>query len=116
MVATRAGLSTRRDAIEIVHGLGAADGFIAGRFARRAMRLAAVGALGGALLALPVLLGLTGLAAPFGGAEAAADIGGLAASMPGSLWLGLPALPLAASIIGWLTAQITVRRWLRRLP
>jgi cell division transport system permease protein len=116
MVATSAGLSARRDAIEIVHGLGATDGFIAGRFAQRAMRLAAAGALAGAVLALPVLLGLTGLAAPFGGAEAPEDIATLAASMPDSLWLGLPALPLAAAFIGWLTAQATVRRWLRRLP
>ena len=35
-VATRAGLSTRREAIEIVHGLGATDRYIAGRFAARA--------------------------------------------------------------------------------
>ena len=120
MVATRAGLSARRDAIEIVHGLGATDGFIAGRFARRATRLAVLGALAGALLALPVLLGLTGLAAPFGGGNAPedpfADMGALAAAMPAALWLGLPALHLAAAAIGWLTAQATVRRWLRRLP
>ena len=35
-IATRAGLSTRREAIEIVHGLGATDSYIAGRFAARA--------------------------------------------------------------------------------
>ncbi len=116
MVATRAGLSARRDAIEIVHGLGATDGFIAGRFAQRAMRLAAAGGLAGAALALPVLLGLTGLAAPFGGGDAPGDAGALVAAMPATLWLGLPALPLAAASIGWLTAQATVRRWLRRLP
>ena len=59
-VATRAGLSARREAIEIVHGLGATGGYIAGRFARRATWLAAVGGLAGALTALPVLVGLTG--------------------------------------------------------
>src|SRR6185312_8151255 len=32
-VATRAGLVARREAIEIVHGLGATDGYIAARFA-----------------------------------------------------------------------------------
>jgi len=116
MVATRAGLSSRRDAIEIIHGLGATDGFIAGRFARRAMRLAASGALAGALLALPVLLGLTGLAAPFAGGEAPSGLWALALAMPAPLWLGLPALPPAAAAIGWITAQGTVRRWLRRLP
>ncbi len=116
MVATRAGLSARRDAIEIVHGLGATDGFIAGRFARRATRLAAMGALGGAALALPVLLGLTGLAAPFSGAAAPDSVTELAAAMPDTLWLGLPSLPPIAAAIGWVTAQATVRRWLRRLP
>ncbi len=64
-VATRAGLAARRDAIEIVHGLGATDGFIAGRFAGRATVLAATGACMGALLALPVLLGLAALGQPF---------------------------------------------------
>ena len=116
MVATRAGLSARRDAIEIVHGLGATDGFIAGRFARRATWLAAVGGLVGATLALPVLLGLTGLAAPFSGAAAPDGALALLAAMPLSLWLGVPALPPLAAAIGWVTAQATVRRWLRRLP
>lgn len=116
MVATRAGLVARRAAIEIVHGLGATDRFIAGRFARRATGLAAGGALGGTVLALPVLLGLVGLAAPFGGGAPPDGVAGLAAAMPASLWLGLPAIPPIAAVIGWVTAQATVRRWLRRLP
>lgn len=114
-VATQAGLSARRDAIEIVHGLGATDGFVAGRFARRATRLAAAGAMAGAAVALPVLVGLAGLAAPFIGQPATGDAG-ILAGMPMVLWLGLPALPLVAAAIGWVTAQLTVRRWLRRLP
>ncbi len=116
-VATRAGLSSRREAIEIVHGLGATDGFIAGRFAARATMLAAAGGLGGAILAMPVLLALAQLAAPFAGAppenETVADI---FATLPMELWLALPGLPMAAAAIGFLTAQGTVRRWLRRLP
>ena len=121
MVATRAGLSARREAIEIVHGLGATDSFIAARFAGRTTRLAGEGALAGALLALPVLLGLTVLAAPFTTGNGAALTGpdglaGLLQAMPAVLWIALPCLPLAASTIGWITAQMTVRRWLRRLP
>ena len=53
-----------------MHGLGATDGYIAGRFAGRAT--AARGdraALAGAVLALPVLLALAGLAAPFAGSR-----------------------------------------------
>ncbi len=112
-VATRAGLSARRDAIEIVHGLGATDGFIAARFANRATLLAAAGSCIGAAAALPVLLGLAQLAAPFGAAQ---TVPGQLPGLPLALWLSLPGLPLAAASIGWLTAQATVRRWLRRLP
>ena len=111
-VATRAGLAARRDAIEIVHGLGATDAFIAGRFANRATLLAAAGACLGALVALPVLLGLASLAAPFLGG---APTGGLLPDLPAPLWLSLPILPLAAAAIGWVTAQATVHRWLKGL-
>jgi cell division transport system permease protein len=115
-VATRAGLSARRDAIEIVHGLGATDSYIAGRFARRATRLATAGAAIGALAALPVLLGLATLAAPFSGQAEGNGAAEIAAALPAALWLSLPALPMIAAAIGWITAQGTVRRWLRRLP
>lgn len=108
-VATRAGLAARRDAIEIVHGLGASDGYIARRFAGRATRLAALGGLVGMLLALPVLGALASFAAPFAGTPTPA-------TLPPELVVGLPVLPFAAAAIGFVTAQATVRRWLRRLP
>jgi cell division transport system permease protein len=115
-VATRAGLSARRESIEIVHGLGATDAYIAGRFARRAMRLAAAGGAGGAIAALPVLLWLAYLAAPFTqGAGTAGEPPPLFA-LPLALWLALPALPIATAAIGFVTAEGTVRAWLRRLP
>ena len=75
-VATRAGLAARREAIEIVHGLGATDGYIAARFAGRATLLAATGGIAGAVLALPVLLTLANLAAPFAGGAAGSDVAG----------------------------------------
>ena len=115
-VATRAGLATRRDAIEIVHGLGATDGFIANQFARRTTALAGWGALAGAALALPVLAALTTLAAPFVGAEAPSGTARALAALPSPLWLAIPAFPVLAAAIGWTTAQWTVRHWLRRLP
>ncbi len=122
-VATRAGLSARRAAIEIVHGLGATDGYIAGRFAARATWLAAAGAAAGAVAALPVLLLLAGMAAPFGSAVDAPpaplpgqQVMGWLAALPVVLWAALPGLPLAAALIGFATAQGTVRRWLRHLP
>ncbi len=124
-VATRSGLVARREAIRIVHGLGATDGYIASSFARRATALAASGAALGACAALPVLLGLAALAAPFAEQDAtpamatASWSGGLLAvpaALPPELWLALPALPVLAAAIGFATAQGTVRRWLRRLP
>ncbi len=137
-VATRAGLAARRGAIEIVHGLGATDSYIAGRFAARATLLASLGAALGTLAALPVLLGLASLTAPFSATPAvppplaaastlaaasafaatsalAPPVGALDA-LPAAIWGALPALPLVAAAIGWATAQATVRRWLRRLP
>jgi cell division transport system permease protein len=116
-VATRAGLATRRGAIEIVHGLGATDGYIAGRFAVRATLLAAVGGGIGALVAAPVMLTLANLAAPLAGAVPRANVPvDILTALPARLWLALPGLPLVAAAIGCVTAQITVRRWLRRLP
>jgi cell division transport system permease protein len=116
-VATRAGLVARREAIEIVHGLGATDGFIAGRFAARATLLAALGGLGGAMLATPVLLTLARLAEPFTGTTREIEtVTAALEALPIELWLALPGLPVAAAIIGFLTAQGTVRRWLRQLP
>lgn len=115
-VATRAGLATRRDAIEIVHGLGATDGFIAGQFARRTTALAGGGALVGAVLAIPVLAGLGSLATPFLGGSAGMGGSVGVGALPSPVWLGVPLLPVAAAGLGWVTAQWTVRRWLRRLP
>ncbi|MDE2514944.1 MAG: cell division protein FtsX [Rhodospirillales bacterium] len=115
-VATRAGLSARREAIEIVHGLGATDGFIAGRFAARATMLAAIGGGAGAVAALPVLVELAVLAAPFAQSMPVSTGDNPLAAVPAVLWMMLPALPLAAALIGFVTTQITVRRWLRRLP
>ncbi len=118
-VVTRAGLSTRREAIEIVHGLGATDRYIAGRFAARATMLAAAGATIGACIALPILLTLAQMAAPFagevavGGTTSLTDILG---TLPVALWLALPCLPAGAAVIGYGTAHGAVRRWLRRLP
>ncbi|GLR67715.1 hypothetical protein GCM10010909_23960 [Acidocella aquatica] len=122
-LATRAGLAQRRDTIETIHGLGALDADIASRFASRATILAVTGAAAGALLALPVLLWLAMLAAPFASPIPQPGLtsgltNGLArslASMPPALWTAMPCLPLAAAVIGWCSAQLTVRGWLRKL-
>ncbi len=110
-VATRAGLAQRREAIEIIHGLGALDSDIADRFATRATWLAAIGAAIGALVALPALFWFARLAAPFAGILPQTS----GPALPIGLWVSLAALPLIAAAIGWATAQVTVRGWLRQL-
>ncbi len=114
-IATRAGLATRREAIEIVHGLGATDGYIASRFAARTTSLATAGGLVGGVAALPVLLAIARLAAPFT-SGISGGLAGAAAALPSPVWMLLPGLPLFAAAIGFATAQATVRIWLRALP
>lgn len=121
-VAVRAAIAARREAIGILHDLGATDADIAGRFARRVALLAGLGALAGTAAAVPVLAAFAGLAAPLLGAPAA-DPGVLGDWLPGTReawaalpWAGLALLPPLAAALGWLAAQATVRRWLRRLP
>lgn len=118
-VAVRAGIAARRESIGILHDLGATDADIAGRFARRVALLVGAGALAGTLVAAPVLALFAGLAAPLlGGGGQGAVAGGSVPDLPwGSLpWAELALLPVLGAGIGWLTAQVTVRRWLRRLP
>ena len=130
MVGVRTGLLARRESIEIVHGLGATDGYIANRFAARATVLAGLGGLIGMVASLPVLLALAALAAPFvggvplaaaplmaaGASAFGAHLLAIARTMPPELLAGLPLLPVGAALIGFVTAQATVRGWLRRLP
>ncbi len=117
-IATRAGLSARRDSVHIVHGLGATDGFIALRFAGRATLLTLAGGIAGAGLAAPMVIGLASLAVPLlaspaAAPEAAAD---WARMVPPLLWAGLASLPVAAAAIGFATAWLSVQSWLRGLP
>jgi cell division transport system permease protein len=116
-VATRSGLTARREAILIVYQLGASDGYIARRFATRAAALASVGGVIGGLFALPVVFSLTTLAAPLAGRGVPALTATDAfAFFPLPLWPLPVILPVAAAVIGYLTTQITMRRWLHRLP
>jgi cell division transport system permease protein len=118
-LAANAGLAEQRDTIDILHLLGATDGDIARRFATRLATLAVTGGIGGAVVALPLLIELARLAAPFGVApsdQVAAQPLSMLTLLPMSIWVSLIALPLGAAAIGWGTAQIAVRLWLRRLP
>lgn len=123
VVATRAALASRREVVETLYGLGASDFYIADRFARSASRAAALGGVAGLVLAVPVVVVLTALAAPFVSPAPVEpglpDLAALLATLPRLpplLFWALPALPLSAAAIGYIAAQGAVRAWLRRLP
>ena len=106
---TRTGLVIHRDAIEILHLIGAQDSYVARQFAGRALALGLKGGLIGLLLALPTLFG----------------IGALARQMDSSIlpdfsltpvhWVVLIVLPLAVAVIAMLTARLTVMKTLSRM-
>ncbi len=116
-VSVRAGLAQRREAVDIIHGLGARDSDIASPFAREIARQAGLGGLLGGLAALPVLLWLGRLAAGFALVPHAADRGvaGMLMDVPVLLWAGPVVLMLVAALIGWGVARTTVLGWLRHL-
>lgn len=107
--ATRAGLAVHRDVIEVLHLIGAHDGYIARQFQRHTFRLALLGGIPGVLVAGGAILVLRGLSQ---GLQAAllphVAIG------PGG-WAGLAAVPLIAVVLAVLTARFTVLGTLRRM-
>ncbi|NHO34009.1 cell division protein FtsX [Acetobacter fallax] len=128
-MATRLGLGARRESIMILHGLGAADGYVASRFGSRVAGLSLMGGVVGTMLGVPPIVIVTQLMAPLSGPQATMEpaqdgeaiISGFFGSLmdshvPSGLISGLVCVPIAAAVIGWLTAQIIVRVWLRRLP
>ena len=104
VITTRSGLSALRGTIGILHDMGTTDRMIADRFAARLAWLSALGAVAGSVAAVPVLLVLAMMAASILGPVTA------------STWIGIASIPVVAALIAWLTAQLTVRHWLRALP
>ena len=107
---TRTSLAIHRDVIEVLHLIGAQDGYIAGQFAMRALTLGFKGGLIGLGLAAPTLAGV-GYAARRLEAGLLPELGLATAD-----WVMLGSLPLAAAVIAYVTARITVTRTLARMP
>ena len=108
--ATRTGLAIHQDVIEVLHLIGAHDGYIARQFAQRALSLGLRGGLIGLALAVPTLLAIGSLARRME-----------AGIMPNltlapAHWLAVVSLPLLAALIAMLTARLTVTRTLARMP
>ena len=106
---TRTGLAIHREAIEVLHLIGAHDAYIARQFARRAFSLGLSGGVVGLVLALPTLWGLTHLARRL-------DDKLLPNIAFGPMhWGLLVALPVGVSLVAMVTAKITVMRSLERM-
>jgi cell division transport system permease protein len=106
---TRTGLSIHREAIEVLHLIGAHDSYIARQFARRALGLGLSGGVVGLLLAVPTLWGLAHLARSLDD-RLLPDIG-----FGPMHWGLLAALPVGVSLVAMVTAKITVMRSLERM-
>lgn len=112
---TRAGLAVHHGVVEVLHLIGARDGYIAAQFQRQALELGLRGGLVGLLLTVATLLGI-------GHAGAATALFGEdvrllpALRLAGWQWPLLAALPFAAAFIAMLTARLTVLRALKRMP
>ncbi|MGH6719970.1 MAG: cell division protein FtsX [Alphaproteobacteria bacterium] len=104
------GLAVHHNAIELLHLIGAEDGFIARQFQRQALVSAFIGGAIGLILAI----------------AAFRLIGRVASSMQAPLlprlelellaWAIMAGLPLAAALLAMFVARLTVLRALARLP
>jgi len=106
---TRTGLAIHREAIEVLHLIGAQDQYIAKQFARRALGLGVRGGLLGLGLAMPTLWMLAHLAAGLD-ERLMPDIG-----FGPWHWGLLIALPISVALIAMTTAKVTVLRNLARM-
>lgn len=105
--ATRAVLEANRELVDLLHLMGARDGFIAGEFQRHFSWIGAAGGAAGAIAAMLALLALTlaGGSNPY-----------FAPALEGGLWMALIVILVPGSVcaLTLLTARITALAILRR--
>ena len=108
--AVRTGLAIHSPVVELLHIMGATDGYVARQFQTHVQGLALRGGVAGLVLGLVTLAGLH---TATGDASA-----GLLPDMAltAGQWLALLAVPLVATVLAVLTARWTVRRVLAALP
>ena len=107
--ATGTAMAVHREVIEVMHLIGAADGYIAGQFASRAVFLGFKGGMIGLCLTLPVILGIA-----FGTDRLE---GGFLSdlSLPLIGWIAVLILPPVAALLAGLTARAAVYRTLAKM-
>lgn len=106
---TRTGLAVHKEAIEVLHLIGAQDSYIAGQFAGRAMMLGLKGGLIGIVLGLPALLAVGYLAESLQDAALPELTFGLGE------WMLFAAIPISVAALATTTARRTVLRALARM-
>lgn len=102
--ATRGALFAHRDTIELLHLIGAQDGYIARQFQTHALRLALIGAGIGTIAAMATVFGLSQAADGIDIVNGGDAVGGY------YRWLAMAVLPLAASLIAMIAARRTVMK------
>lgn len=107
---TRTGLAIHRDGIELLHLIGAEDGYVARQFAGHALEFGLKGGIIGLALTAATVAGLGHMAGSLGpGLLPRFDLGP-------TQWAALAAVPVAVTAIAMVTARATVLAALRRLP
>lgn len=107
-LASRASLKLHGRSVQLLHSIGAEDGYIARQFQREATMLALPGAAGGAAAAA-LLYWAAGL---YVAALPASSLPSL--TMGGNHLLLLIVMPFACAGLAWLVARISIMRQLRR--
>ncbi|MBT7292455.1 MAG: cell division protein [Rhodospirillaceae bacterium] len=107
---TRMGISIHRNVIELLHLIGARDGYVAAQFQRQAMMLGLRGGVLGIVFALATLYGLRHVASRLD-TPLAPDI-----PVAHWAWALLAAVPVVTSLIAMITARITALRELAKMP
>ncbi|MBI1245995.1 MAG: FtsX-like permease family protein [Alphaproteobacteria bacterium] len=107
--ATRAGLAMHREAVDLLHLVGAEDAYIASQFAQAAMRLAFAGAAAGTLGGAAVL------AVAHSVASSAQSLAFPLPALGAFDWAALAAVPVAATLVAAVAAYATVLRNLGRI-
>lgn len=107
--AVRGGLLAHRQTIELLHLVGAVDGYIAAQFQREAMKAGFKGGLLGLAATAATVIGLG-----HGAASTGAVLPGVAVLDPTD-WVILCLLPVATALISVAAARVTVLRALARM-
>jgi cell division transport system permease protein len=106
---TRTGLAVHRQVIELLHLIGAQDGYVAAQFQRHVLRLGLIGGLAGLALAGAMVFALAQVF------ERGANAVVPEVSLGLLQWGALALTPFVAALVATLTARVTVLRTLARL-